>query len=46
MKKGLFNFLWTGFGTVTTTLRGIGMALAYISGVLLSFIMVTLELLG
>lgn len=33
MKKGLFNFLWTGFGTNTTALRGIGMALACLFGV-------------
>lgn len=33
MKKGLFNFLWTGFGTNTTALRGIGMALACLLGV-------------
>ena len=33
MKKGLFNFLWTGVGTNTTALRGIGMALACLFGV-------------
>ena len=33
MKKGLFNYLWTGFGTNTTAFRGIGMALACLFGV-------------
>lgn len=33
MKRGLFNFLWTGFGTNVTSLRAVGMALICVFGV-------------
>ena len=33
MKRGLFNFLWTGFGTNVISLRAVGMALICVFGV-------------
>ncbi len=33
MKRGLFNFLWTGFGSNVTGLRAVGMALICVFGV-------------
>lgn len=33
MKRGLFNLLWTGFGTNVTSLRAVGMALICVFGV-------------
>lgn len=33
MKGGLFNFLWTGFGSNVTGLRAVGMTLICVLGV-------------